>query len=147
MIFDSHRRAMGKDASFSVRIRYVWYPIHLAPKLEKTCWGMNLIQRRGRTRNVQWQVENLLHPLRTWMMPYLKACPWAFLFHKPISFLFFTCLSLSFLHVYFYWSIADLQCFRSTARWFRYTRARVLFLKLFSIIGYYKILTTVPCAT
>ena len=49
------------------------------------------------------------------------------------------------IHTY-YWSIDDLQCFRCTARWFSYTNTHRLFLKLFSIIGYYKILTMVPYA-
>ena len=40
--------------------------------------------------------------------------------------------------------IVDLQCFRCTARWFSYTY--ILFLKLFSIKAYCKILTIVPCA-
>ena len=30
--------------------------------------------------------------------------------------------------------------------WFNYTYTHILFLKLFSIIGYYKILTVIPCA-
>jgi len=30
--------------------------------------------------------------------------------------------------------------------WFSYTYTHMLFLKLFSIIGYYKILIIVPCA-
>ena len=54
----------------------------------------------------------------------------------------------------FCWSIVDLQCFRSTARWFWYKYTyiyyfwiiHILFLKLFSSIGYYKILIMVPCA-
>ena len=40
----------------------------------------------------------------------------------------------------------DLQCFRCSARQFSYTHTHTLFLRLFSIIGDYKILTTVPCA-
>ena len=44
----------------------------------------------------------------------------------------------------FYWSIVDFWCFRYTARWFSYTYIHILFLRLFSIIGYYKILIRVP---
>jgi len=51
---------------------------------------------------------------------------------------------LFFLMYVFYWSVTDLQCFRSTARWFSNTH--MLFLKLFSIRGYYKILAMVPRA-
>ena len=50
-----------------------------------------------------------------------------------------------FLIYVFYWSIVDLQCFRCTARWFSYTYIQIIFLRLFSIIEYYKILTIVPC--
>ena len=39
----------------------------------------------------------------------------------------------------------DLQCFRCSARQFSYTHTHILFLRLFSVIGDYKILTTVPC--
>ena len=45
-----------------------------------------------------------------------------------------------FLFFKFYWSIVNLQCrvsFRCTAQWFNYT---------FSLIGYYKILNSVPRA-
>ena len=38
-------------------------------------------------------------------------------------------------------STADLQHFRCTARWFVHTYIHILFLELFSIIGYYKIWT------
>ena len=55
--------------------------------------------------------------------------------------------SFLFLNIYtFYQSIVDLQCFRCTARWFSYTFIHILFFRLFSIIGFYKILTVVPCA-
>ena len=57
-----------------------------------------------------------------------------------------TCISV-YIYLYIYnWSIIDLQCFRCTARWFGYTNTHISFLKLFSIIDYYKILTVVPCA-
>ena len=42
--------------------------------------------------------------------------------------------------------IVDLQCFRYAGRWLIYTYTHILFLRLFSIIGYYKILSIVPCA-
>ena len=42
--------------------------------------------------------------------------------------------------------IVDVHCFRHIARWFSYTNIHILFLKLFSIISYYKILTRAPCA-
>ena len=45
-----------------------------------------------------------------------------------------------------YWSIVDLQCFRYTAKWFSYTYTYILFLRLFSVVDYYNILTIVPCA-
>ena len=60
-------------------------------------------------------------------------------FHKLLILLFF-------YMYFFYWSLVDLQCFRCTARWFSYTNTHKLFFKLFSIIGYYKILVTVPYA-
>ena len=53
-------------------------------------------------------------------------------------------LSHFFLIYIFHWSV-DLQCFRCTARWCSYANTHMLFLKLFSIIDYYKILTIVPC--
>ena len=51
----------------------------------------------------------------------------------------------TYIYIY-YWSIVDLQCCRFTAWWFRYTNTHTLFLKLFSIVGYYKILTIVHYA-
>ena len=45
----------------------------------------------------------------------------------------------------FYWHIVDLQCFRYTAKWFNFIYIYVFF-RLFSFIGYYKILNIVPCA-
>ena len=60
-------------------------------------------------------------------------------FHKLLILLFF-------YMYFFYWSLVDLQCFRCTARWFSSTNTHKLFFKLFSIIGYYKILVTVPYA-
>ena len=51
-----------------------------------------------------------------------------------------------FLIYIFYWSTVAWQCFRCIAEWFNYTYIHILFLKLFSIIDYYKILTIVPCA-
>jgi len=60
----------------------------------------------------------------------------------PIFIFFFFFFNIYIL----YWSIVDLQCFRYTVRWFSYTNTHLLFLKLFSIIGYYKILTMVPYA-
>ena len=47
-------------------------------------------------------------------------------------------------HTY-YWNIFDLQCFQCTARWFSYRYTHILFLRLFSTIAFYKILTIVPC--
>ena len=44
------------------------------------------------------------------------------------------------------WLIVDLQCFRCTKRWLSYTYTHICILKLFSIIGYYKIFTVFPCA-
>ena len=56
--------------------------------------------------------------------------------------------TLPFFLIYIlYWSTVALQCFRCTARWFSYTFTHILFFQLFSIIGYYKILTIVPCIT
>ena len=43
--------------------------------------------------------------------------------------------------------VVDLQCFRFTASLFSYTNTHILFLKLFSTIGYSKILTIVPYTT
>ena len=58
---------------------------------------------------------------------------------------FFLCFKYIYIYMYIYdWSIVDLQCFRYTARWFNYANTHILFLKLFSIIGYYNILTMVP---
>ena len=52
-----------------------------------------------------------------------------------------------YIYIYiFYWSIVDLHCSSFTARWFSYTNKHILFFKLFSVIGYYKILTIVPYA-
>lgn len=51
---------------------------------------------------------------------------------------------LFFLMCVFYWSVTGLQCFRSTVRWLGNTH--MLFLKLFSIRGNYKILAMVHCA-
>ena len=51
------------------------------------------------------------------------------------------------------WRIVDLQCcvsFRRTAKWFSYIYVYIyiyiFFFRFFSIIVYYKILNTVPCA-
>ena len=46
---------------------------------------------------------------------------------------------------FFNWSIVDLQCwvsFRCTSKWSRY----LFFFRFFALIGYYKILSIVPCA-
>ena len=50
-----------------------------------------------------------------------------------------------FLICVFYWSIVDLQCFRCTAGWFNYTYTHILFFRLLSIIGHYKVLAVVLC--
>ena len=50
--------------------------------------------------------------------------------------------------VFFNWSIVNLQCcvsFRCTAKWFSYTYIYIYFFRLFSLIGYYKISSIVPC--
>ena len=56
------------------------------------------------------------------------------------------CLSCFF----FNWSIVDLQCcisFSCTAKWFSYIFFfNIFFFRFFSHIGYYKILSIVPCA-
>ena len=49
---------------------------------------------------------------------------------------------LFFLLYIFYWNIVELQCFRCRPRWFSYTYMHRLFFRLFSILGYYKILYT-----
>ena len=52
----------------------------------------------------------------------------------------------SFFHnIYILFKHIDLQCFRCTAKWFSYTYTHILFFRLFSIVGYYKILTFFPC--
>ena len=43
-----------------------------------------------------------------------------------------------------YWSIADLQYFRYTAKWFRYTC--IFFFTFLSIVSYYKVSNTAPYA-
>ena len=49
---------------------------------------------------------------------------------------------LSCLFFFLNWSIVGLQYFRCTAKWFGYMYyIHILFFRLFSIIGYYKILT------
>ena len=53
---------------------------------------------------------------------------------------------LKLLLLYFlYWSIVDLQCF-SIQQNDSHTHIQTFFFRFFSIIGYYKILKTVPCA-
>ena len=58
----------------------------------------------------------------------------------------------SYLHSFFFllsWSRVDLQCcisFRCTAKWFSYTYLYIYFVRFFSLIGYYKILSIVACA-
>ena len=52
----------------------------------------------------------------------------------------------SFIH-FLNWSVVDLQCcvsFRCAAKWF--SHIYTLFIRFFSITGYYKTLTIVPCA-
>ena len=67
------------------------------------------------------------------------------LFFMPYAFLS-SFLSL-YIYIYtFYWSIVDLQCFSYTSRGSSYTYTHILFLRLFSIIDYYKILTIALCA-
>ena len=49
----------------------------------------------------------------------------------------------------FYWSIVDSQCcanFHYTAKWFSYTYIYTFFFRFFSHLGYYRILSRVPCA-
>lgn len=54
--------------------------------------------------------------------------------------------SHTFKKIYiFYWNIVHLKCFKYTARWFHYSNIHKSFLKLFCVIGYYKILTTFQC--
>ena len=45
----------------------------------------------------------------------------------------------NFFLIYIYFVVVDLQRFRCTARWFGYTCTLILFLKLFYILGYYRI--------
>ena len=75
-----------------------------------------------------------------------SPCPRLFQFVFLFNYLFFYIYTYFFLFFIFYWSVVDLQCFRYTARWFSYTNTHILLLKLFSIIGYYKLLTIVPYA-
>ena len=46
------------------------------------------------------------------------------------------------------WNIVDLQCvsFRCTTKWFSYTYICIFLFASSSILGYYKILSIVPCA-
>ena len=67
-----------------------------------------------------------------------KNPQWNWFFKKRIHLVFF-------LIYIFYWTLADLQRFRYTARWFSYTYIHILFFRLFSVIGYYKLLIIVPC--
>ena len=46
---------------------------------------------------------------------------------------------------FFNWSIVDLQCCRCIANWLIYKYVYI-YIRLFSIIGYYKIVNIVPCA-
>ena len=61
-------------------------------------------------------------------------------------------LAFLFFHLIFilYWSIVDLQCcvtFRCTAKWFSYTYTYIpSFLRFFSHIGHYRVLSRVHCA-
>ena len=67
-----------------------------------------------------------------------------FLGSQPIHFFFFfffLCFKYMYIWLKYSWSTMF-----QVARWFNYTNTHILFLKLFSIIGYYKILTIVPCA-
>ena len=69
----------------------------------------------------------------------VMMCSWTYLHIKN----FF--LNFLKIYIFFYWSInTGLQCFRCTTRWFHYTYTHILFLKLLSITGYYKILAMVP---
>ena len=71
-----------------------------------------------------------------------------FLDEVTFSFSLFPLEKLGFflLMYIFHWSIVHLQCFRCAARWLSYIYAHILFLKLFSTVCYYKILTIAPCA-
>ena len=71
------------------------------------------------------------------------------LFESQFARLFF-----SWSFPFFYWSLVDLQCcvsFRCTANChlhiyvYIFILLYILFFRLFSLIGYYKVLSTVPC--
>ena len=76
--------------------------------------------------------------------PLSSPSPSAFsLSHMKAQFIYFSFfLTLCIVFRFNY----TLRHFRCTAWWFSYTETRILLLKLFSIIGYYEILTVVPCA-
>ena len=68
------------------------------------------------------------------------------------SFFFLLYFILLFCVFFFNWGAVDLQCcvsFRCTAVWFRYIHIYIFqiytYFRLYSIIGYYKILNVLPC--
>ena len=95
---------------------------------------------------VQWQIKELVSG--DLERPKICTCiGWCVIDPHAVSAIFsITVMPIFFLIYLFYWSIVDLQWFRCTARWFNYTCTHILFFRLFYIIGYYKILTIVPCA-
>ena len=103
--------------------------------LQKTIWEQ-LIRK-----NYVRSFPNTWHPCKCDVIVKYCCVRLLELFHflKCLFFYFFL------IYIYIYWNIVDLQCFRCTARWFSYTYTYILFLKLFSIIGYCRILTIVAC--
>ena len=92
--------------------------------------GVTLITEFLKRSSLSWN--------KTWFF-YSKE---AFSTDSPFFLFFFNFFFLN-------WSIVDWQgcvTFRCPAKWFSYLYIYVFFFRFFSIIGYYKILSIVPCA-
>ena len=128
---------LPRCATFAITSESVWthsYELKSAVNIRFTlsCGSGSVYQP-----DTQCHVSTMTVPQRAWPPPWASRAP---PFH-PARLNSWQPLVFFFLIYIFYWSIVDWPCFRCTAEWFSYAYTHILFLKLFSIIDYYKILS------